>query len=321
MAAVGAAGRGAQPAAAEPPPETTRLRLRRSATVCLAPLYVAEELLRAEGFTDVQYLRRAEVGSPSEAVARGRVDVIMSVLLQHLIQIDAGDPVVALAGVHGGCYELVGSDRVRTLRDLKGKTIWGPPGEVDHLFIATMLAYVGLDPTRDVRWLTAESDDPKQLFLEGRTDAVLALPPDAQELRARKVGHVILDTAHDRPWSHLLCCFVFANREFARRHPIATKRAVRAILKAADICSQDPARAARVLVEGKYTAPENSGYAVQAMREIAYNRWREYDPEATVRFYALRLRETGFVRSTPQKILAQGTDWRFFYELKRELKG
>ena len=171
-------------------------------------------------------------------------------------------------------------------------------------------------------WLAPpEFDDAKKLFLEGRTDALLAYPPDAQELRARKVGHVILDTKQDRPWSQLLCCFVFGNREFVRRHPVATKRALRALLKATDLCSQDPARAARVLVEGKYTAPENYNYALQAIREIAYNQWREYDPDATVRFYALRLREVGMIKSSPQKIIAQGTDWRFLKELKKEMKG
>jgi NitT/TauT family transport system substrate-binding protein len=50
-------------------------------------------------------------------------------------------------------------------------------------------------------------------------------------------------------------------------------------------------------------------------------RWRDYDPEDTVRFYALRLHEAGMLKSTPQKIIAQGTDWRFLNELKQELKG
>ena len=62
-------------------------------------------------------------------------------------------------------------------------------------------------------------------------------------------------------------------------------------------------------------------YALQTMHEIPYNRWREYDPEDTVRFYALRLHEIGLIKSTPQKIIAQSTDWRFLNELKRELKG
>ena len=47
----------AESAAAEPPPETTRIRLAQIPGICVAPQYVAEELLRGEGFTDVQYVK------------------------------------------------------------------------------------------------------------------------------------------------------------------------------------------------------------------------------------------------------------------------
>jgi NitT/TauT family transport system substrate-binding protein len=53
---------------------------------------------------------------------------------------------------------------------------------------------------------------------------------------------------------------------------------------------------------------------------IPYDRWREYDPEDTVRCCALRLYELGMIKSTPQKIIPENTDWRFFHHLKRELK-
>jgi NitT/TauT family transport system substrate-binding protein len=72
-------------------------------------------------------------------------------------------------------------------------------------------------------------------------------------------------------------------------------------------------------VEKGYTQRED--YAFQALKEIPYARWREYDAEDTVRFYALRLHEAGMIKSSPQKIIAQGTDWRFLKELKKEMKG
>jgi NitT/TauT family transport system substrate-binding protein len=57
------------------------------------------------------------------------------------------------------------------------------------------------------------------------------------------------------------------------------------------------------------------------MQELLYGKWREYDPEDTIRFYALRLHEAGMIKSSPQKIIAHCTDWRFLYELKKGLKG
>ena len=86
----------------------------------------------------------------------------------------------------------------------------------------------------------------------------------------------------------------------------------------ADLCVSDPARVAGRLVEVGLTPRYE--YALQALREIPYDKWREWDPEDTIRFYALHLRDVGFIKSTPQKIIAENTDWRFLDELKRELK-
>ena len=109
-----------------------------------------------------------------------------------------------------------------------------------------------------------------------------------------------------------------ANRESAARYPVATKRVIRAVLKAADLCASKPELAARQIVEGGFT--KSYDYALQTLTENPYGAWREYDAEDTVRFYALRLRDAGFIKSTPQKIISENTDWRFLNELKREMK-
>ena len=109
------------------------------------------------------------------------------------------------------------------------------------------------------------------------------------------------------------------HRDYVRRYPVATKRVMRAILKATDLCVNQPERVAQRIVDAGYA--DRYDYALQTLKEIPFTSWREYDPDDTVRFYSLRLRESGFIRATPNKILADGTDWRFFNELKRELKG
>jgi NitT/TauT family transport system substrate-binding protein len=129
---------------------------------------------------------------------------------------------------------------------------------------------------------------------------------------------VIVDSAVDLPWFQYFCCMLAGNRDFIDQHPVATKRVLRAILKAADFCAADPESAARHLVNGGFT--ERYDYALQTLTDLPYDRWREYDPEDTMRFYALRLHEAGMITSNPNKIIAEGTDWRFLNELKRELK-
>jgi NitT/TauT family transport system substrate-binding protein len=311
------------PAAAEPPPETTKIRLHKMAGICVAPQYVAEEFLRLEGFTEVQYVE-VEVTELTRAIYRllasGAIDVSMAFAPPFIIQVDVGAPVVLLGGVHVGCFELFGTERVHTIRDLKGKTVAIPEeGGVHHLFLASMAQYVGLDPRKDINWVMHPPAESIPLLAEGKIDALVGFPPVPQELRAKKIGHVVVNSAVDRPWSQYFCCIVGGNREFVRKYPVATKRALRAILKATDICALEPTRAAQTIVEKGYT--QRYDYALQTMQELPYNQWREYDPEDTVRFYALRLHELGIIKSTPQKIIAQGTDWRFFNELKKEMKG
>jgi NitT/TauT family transport system substrate-binding protein len=111
---------------------------------------------------------------------------------------------------------------------------------------------------------------------------------------------------------------VVGNREFVRRNPVATKRALRALLKATDMCATQPARSAQLLIDRGYV--QSREYALQTLTDVPYRKWREYNPEDSVRFFALRLHEVGMVKSSPQKLIAQGTDWRFLNELKREMK-
>jgi NitT/TauT family transport system substrate-binding protein len=307
-------------ARAEEPPETTKIKLVQIPGICVAPQYVAKELLGSEGFTDVQYVSVPDGAGTYRVLASGEADMSMAFAAPFIIQVDAGDPIVMLAGVHAGCFELFGTERIRSIRDLKSKTVAVPGlGSAPHVFIASMAAHVGLDPRRDIRFVSHPAAKAIQLLADAQIDAYLGFPPDPQELRARKVGHVIVNSAADRPWSQYFCCIATGNREFVRKHPIATKRALRAILKSTDICALEPERAARTLVGANFT--QSYDFALQTMKEVPYGRWRQYDPEDTVRFYALRLHEAGMIKSSPQKIIAQGTDWRSFNELKKELKG
>jgi NitT/TauT family transport system substrate-binding protein len=108
--------------AAEPPPETKRIRLSHIPGICLAPQYLADDLLRGEGFTEVQYVK-LKFDEYYKAFASGAVDISISYAPPFIVQIDAGEPIVLLGGVHAGCLELFGTDRVRAIRDLKGKAV------------------------------------------------------------------------------------------------------------------------------------------------------------------------------------------------------
>jgi NitT/TauT family transport system substrate-binding protein len=302
------------------PPETNKLTILLDPGPCgTAPKLIAEDSLRGEGFTDLRYVLGKGGRADEELLASGKIDLMTGFVGRHIIRVDGGDPTVILAGLHAGCYELFGTDQVLSIRDLKGKRVAVTQLTAGrHILFALMAAQVGLDPHKDINWITEPAAKSIQLFAERKIDAFMAFPLEPQELRAKKIGRVVINMMMDRPWSQYFCCMVAANREFVRKNPVATKRALRSILHAADTCAREPERAARVLVDKGFA--KNYEYALDAMKEIAYGKWRDYDPEDTMRYYALRLQEVGMIKSSPQKIISQGTDWRFLREIKKELK-
>ena len=305
--------------AAEAPPEVRRIRLLAGPATCNAQAVIAEELLLAEGFTEVEYVKQARVRGAA-AIAQGLADMSPRDVQETLPVLDAGGPVVVLAGIHVGCWQLFAHARIHTLRDLRGKTVAIRAfGLGDHVLLSSMLAYVGMDPHNDVKWIAGPTvTDAMPLFTDGKADAYMAFEPQAYELRAKKIGRVILDTAQDKPWSQYYCCVIVAQRDFVQAHPIATKRALRAFLKAADLCAQEPERVARVLADKGLEPRYEVG--LEILKSLPFDRWRQADPEDTMRFYALRLHEVGMVKTTPQKLIRQGSDWRFLNQLKKELK-
>src|ERR1700740_1976882 len=118
LSIAGAAGLvGARPArAAEGDLETRAVRIYANRPgICVAPQYIAEPLLRAEGFTDIRFVGLAAItGAPAaHAVASGDADFTVTFAAPLAIAIDGGAAITLLSGVHIGCFELFGNESVR----------------------------------------------------------------------------------------------------------------------------------------------------------------------------------------------------------------
>jgi NitT/TauT family transport system substrate-binding protein len=255
----------------------------------------------------------------TDGIAHGKVDFGLNYAVRKTAGIDRGVAMKVLAGIHVGCFELFVNRPMRGVADLAGKKVGIPAlGGAEHLFLSVIAANVGIRPEAQIDWVTSGTVRSKQLFIDDKIDAFLGFPPEPQELRARGIGRVVVNSAVDRPWSQYFCCMLAGSTDYVENYPVATKRVVRAILKAADLCASEPARAARLLIDGGFTPRYD--YALQALQDVPYDKWSEYDAEDAMRFWALRLDEVGFLKSSPQKIIAEASDWRFLNELKRELK-
>lgn len=299
---------------ADPPPEIRRIRIDHGPYLCFAPIYVAEELLRLEGFDEIAYV------DTGPSLAEAPTDIGFWGAPGALRVIDEGAPLTVLSGMHVGCWELFSNDEVHAVRDLKGRVIAAAAERsIERIWISSILAYVGIDPHRDVNWVvTGSLAESQRQFLAGKVDAFLAFPPQPQEMRLAKAGHVLVNTTLDKPWSQYFCCMLLAHRNFVRNHPIAAKRALRALLKAADVCATKPEQAARLLQAKGYE--KRYDVALEVLSQLPYGHWRDWNHEDTLRFHALRLKEVGLIKSNPNDLVARSADWRFLNELKKELK-
>jgi NitT/TauT family transport system substrate-binding protein len=282
---------------------------------CWASVYLAGELLRADGF-DVHYVQGDVKADNSQWLADDVIDFDMNMPTMHILSLDRGVPITVLTGVHSGCFNLVAREDIRGVADLKGRRVGiAVLGGHPHLLLSLMAGYVGLDPVHEIDWVVGDSR--AELFKQGKIDTYLSGEPEPLKLRDEKVGHVIVNTAFDKPWSDYFCCMIAGRADYVAKNPVATKRVLRAILQSADLCSTRPQLAAdRLAASGML---KNKDKVLGTLRETRHE-WRDFDAADTLRFYTLQLRELGLVKSTPDDILSGGTDWRFIKDLQRELK-
>ena len=312
--------------AALPPPETTTVRIV-TPSACDPGLMLAGDYLREEGFTDVRYVDANFIDR--KWLLEREADVALAHPEFITASLDAGVPLVMLAGLHSGCLQVWAAPGIRTISELRGKRI--AVRRIDtsdqyYVFFAALLGYIGVDPLNDVQFIAFGSGaEMRKAFIEGRADALLVgstSGPTFQRL-PKAPGQVILATATDKPWSQYLCCTLVAHRDWARQNPIAAKRVTRAVLRATDRVARDHAAAAHDSVSAAAAAAAGGDFADESLvRETidmsTYN-WRELDPEETLRFFALRLAEAKLIKSTPQQLIAQGTDLAYRRQLRKEL--
>ena len=224
-----------------------------------------------------------------------------------------------LAGVHPGCFELFAADHIARVTDLKGKTVGVPfLGSAQHLFLASIAAYVGLDPSADIHWVTSTAPKPMQLFAEGRIDAFLGFPPEPQELREREIGHVIVNSTLDRPGRNITAaCWPATARSSRPTPPPPSAWCAQS--------SRPPTSAPASLSVSRDAWSRADSPRATPTPSNPCRRSRTGDGATTTRRTPCGSTRCGSTRrasikSSPARIIADGTDWRFLEEIKRELK-
>ena len=299
------------------PPETTKIRI--ACNSCDAPIMAAEAYLREEGFTDVQITDAATL----TALTDGKVDMGNLFPPAYAAALEGGLRVVGLGGLHAGCIEIWAPQSVASLKDLRGHTIVVQAKTIRDTVYGNAVMFLkqaGVDP-KDVNFVAQSDADVVKLYLDGKNDAVLVAAAAAEALKANPAnkGHVIFTQSKDEPWSRLDCCLVATTQDWYRANPIATKRAMRAILRAEDALTADRAAAAKLATDkGLFGGANNFNNVRNAVNMLTFN-WRDLDADKSLRVSGAILADTGLMKISVDE-LAKSLDLRILRELQTELK-
>ena len=183
-------------------PTRDRRRRRRSGSPRRSasaphPQYIAEALLRAEGFTDISYVRTPGGLTVPQMVGSGEIDFASTFAATVVYHLDAGVPVTVLAGLHSGCFELFTHGPIQSIGDLKGRKVGIQSlSSSAHLYMAIMAAQVGLDPHEDLEWIVPPEGKAMELFAARQSRCLSRVP-------ARAAGAArAQDRAHDPQHGH-----------------------------------------------------------------------------------------------------------------------
>jgi putative hydroxymethylpyrimidine transport system substrate-binding protein len=140
-----------------------------------APLYVALEkgMFAARGL-DVELIAPSNPNDPPKLVAAGKADIAVSYQHQHQVQVDQGLPLTRIATLIAtplNCLVVLADGKVKSIADLKGKTIGYSVGGFENTLLQVMLAKEGLS-LNDVTLVNINFSLSPAL-LAGQVDAVI----------------------------------------------------------------------------------------------------------------------------------------------------
>lgn len=300
-----------------PPPESTTIRLGIGA--CDLPIFAAERNLRDEGFTDVQFSDSPAV----PALTGGKADLVTMFVTTLAVNVEAGTPLLGLGGLHTGCAQVWAPLGVATMKDLVGRTVVvrsKAPTDNTYAYIAIGLKNAGVDPS-SVNFVVQPDADLTKMFLDGKSDALFLAAQNtfAFQTNPGNKGHVVLDQAMEAPWSQEVCCVLTTTTDWAKANPVAAKRALRAIYRAADSIPMDRADLAKVATDsGLFGGAKNVAVVRGAANMVPYD-WRNYDLAESTRFHAKLLNQVGLSKMTPDEAVTRATDLLFSQQLRREI--
>ncbi|OSQ27660.1 ABC transporter substrate-binding protein [Thalassospira sp. MCCC 1A03138] len=172
------------------------LTIAHSTWVGYGPLYIARDkgFFEEEGL-DVDLVVMEDVKTRMPALAAGRIDVAVTTIDTVLAFYSPEHPLsylFALDDSRGGDGIVAGKD-IKTIADLKGKSIAFTEGSVSQFFLSVLLKDAGMKLS-DVNALNMSAGDAGAAFVAQKVDAAVTWEPWLTRGTDTDHGHVLVDS-------------------------------------------------------------------------------------------------------------------------------
>ncbi len=257
--------------AANPQKQTETFHVATLTWVGYAPIYLAQEKNFYEGI-DVQLEKIEETSSRRAALASGNVQGSVDILDSFTNGAAAGLPasvVLKLDDSMGG-DGIVVRKSIRSIQDLRGKTVAYPPGLPSHFFLLSLLDDAGMKIS-ELESRPMEADQAGAAFVSGSVDAAVTWEPWLTKAAAMP-GGMILTTSRDKPG---LIVDVFTVRnDFLRANPKVVSAFLRGWFRAVDYWRANPKDAKSVMAKAMGLSEPEFAQMVSGVRyaDLANNR-------------------------------------------------
>jgi NitT/TauT family transport system substrate-binding protein len=289
-------GRGSrQPDSSASEPE--KIKVCYLGLTCEPAIFAAFEkgFFKEEGL-DVD-LVKTDWNGMREGLADGRFHATYSLIMYLIKPIEMGLDLKLTGGIHTGCLRVQTGAKtaIKSAQDLKGKKVGITHlGSPPFLFASRVVAAAGIDPKRDVEWVTLRADAMSEALDKGEVDAVASAEPIGTMLMAKSKVHDVCDQAQHAPYNDEYCCIVAVNGKLARENPTTAAKVTRALLKGAKWVDINPTAAAKLAVDKNYVATtlEINAQAIAMLK---------YEPGVVkarrdIRTAALEMKKAGFLK-------------------------
>ncbi len=232
-----------------------KVRIGYNGAACEAALFVAyHKAFFKEAGIEAE-LVKMDFETLKEGLATGKIDATQG-NFKWIKPIEQGLNVRLVAGIHNGCIQLVvpNNSSIRSIKDLKGKTVGVEAiGGGPMILLAIELKKAGIDFKKDVSWKAYPGPQMEQAVEKGEIDAIGIWDPWGEVALQKNTYRRIFSSSIDKPYKDIYCCFLGLRADFITKEPDLARRLVQAWLRGVESVAKNPAEAAKIELDNKYT--------------------------------------------------------------------